>query len=50
MSPLGLPVAGRPFTRVIEVPADVQKQGFDAITVRPVAGDSMYAIGYVRLQ
>ena len=37
-------------TRVIATSAAAQHEGFDKITVRPVAGDGSYALGYVRLQ
>lgn len=36
-------------TRTIDVPKDVRSDGFDNITVRPVIGDGMYSVGYVRL-
>jgi arabinofuranosyltransferase len=36
-------------TRTIDVPKDVRGEGFDNITVRPVIGDGMYSVGFVRL-
>lgn len=46
-----LPALDIPFmhTRTIDVPKDVRSDGFDNITVRPVIGDGMYSVGYVRL-
>jgi arabinofuranosyltransferase len=46
-----LPSLDLPFmhTRELEVPKDIRAQGFDSITVRPVIGDGMYSVGYVRL-
>lgn len=45
------PVMDMPFmhSRTIAVPKKVQAEGFDHITVRPVAGDGLYSVGYVRL-
>jgi arabinofuranosyltransferase len=36
-------------TRTFDVPKDVRSEGFDNITVRPVIGDGLYSVGYVRL-
>jgi arabinofuranosyltransferase len=37
-------------SRIVEVPSDVRSEGFDHITVRPVIGDGMYSVGYIRLR
>lgn len=36
-------------TRSLDVPKEVRSEGFDNITVRPVIGDGLYSVGYVRL-
>jgi arabinofuranosyltransferase len=41
--------AGAMRTRKIEVPEAARKAGFDQLVVRPLGGDGMYSIGYLRL-
>jgi len=36
-------------TRSIDIPKDVRSEGFDHVIVRPVVGDGMYSVGYLRL-
>ena len=46
-----LPLLDIPFmhTRELEVPKAVRAEGFDHIAIRPVMGDGLYSVGYVRL-
>jgi arabinofuranosyltransferase len=36
-------------TRTVEIPKGMRSEGFDHITIRPVIGDGMYSVGYLRL-